>query len=173
MKLIISIVVILTVSIFANNPTDIKTNFGIWKNVQIIDSTDTYYIVKTSEGNRRVYKDAIIKIYYSSYDSTKESSLILDKFENTNINYETDPQYEYPNLPMLSLSAALFYLSYDFYDNGSKINGDLNPSAKSEKTKYMVGGTIFLIAGIVNTVFSLKSVRVYGDGNRIGLSYNL
>ena len=98
--------------------------------------------------------------------------MILDEVKDADINYETDPQYERPNTPLIVVSLALFYLSYDYFDRGSKIGNNLGDEAESEKTKLVVGGAIFLVAGIVNTIFALKSVRIYGNKNSVGLSYN-
>jgi hypothetical protein len=84
---------------------------------------------------------------------------------------QTEDKYESPYLPLLAVSAALAYQSYDYFKTASDITGD-DEDSKAVKTRYIVGGVIFGAATIINTIFALKKVKVIGTDNSIGLSYN-
>ena len=83
----------------------------------------------------------------------------------------TEDKYEQPYLPLLAVSAALAYQTYDYIKKASEVTGD-DEKSKEIKTRYIVGGIVFGAAAIINTIFALKKVKVTGTNNSIGLSYN-
>lgn len=166
--------------LYSAQPDNIKLKNGSFiNNCKIIDSTISYYVVQTSSGLRNINREAVSTVYFAPYDSTKETEFISDIPAIIKLNpYNPDSDnltdgYERPNIILLSVSAALAYLSYDYIKTASDM-GDVSDDSKLQdiKVRTTIGGIVFGIAAIVNTVFALKKVKVTNTINSVGLSYN-
>lgn len=177
MKTLLVVLSLLSSLVFASNPTDIKTKYGTWVNVKIIDSTDTYYKILTSKGYRTVNLDAIVKIELSSFDTTIQSQFIESNLPDetkliVNESAIKNISYEQPYLPLLAVSAVFIFEAYNKFENISDLEKRYPDQGNSEKTRNLVGGILYSVAAIAVTIFSFQKVKVTVTNNSVGLSYN-
>lgn len=141
-------------------------------NVQVIETTDKYYVVKTSADKITLFRDDIESIdkkpltdpflsYMLKKDGTKQYySNDKNKTDTTAMGHIR------PNLLMAPASAALFVLAYEYF-NAASVIPDPN-----YKRRYNIYGIVFSISAITTLIYSIKSVTLTTDGKSISVSYN-
>lgn len=142
------------------------------RNVQIIDSTETYYTVKTSSQIITLTKSSIMAIDIKPLTEPFVSLMItadgverLDPIGGVNL-VAKNPEKIFPNLSLIPAAITFGVLAFDYFDGASNI------SDTKYKSKYTVYGIISGLAAITTLIYSLKSVTVSTNGSSLSVSYN-
>ena len=163
-------------------------NGQILRNCHVADTTESKVRIETSTGIRTFPLVVIDKIVKSSYDPQKPTFVqnedgSLQTLDSTKVVSHEDSQAltivsplpietastTYPNLYLLPVSFVSFGLAWDYLQTASEIQDSPDNSIKNRKT---VLGVVFLAAGVINTVFALKTVEVKASSNSLGLVYH-
>jgi len=91
-------------------------------------------------------------------------------------------KYEHPYIPLLAISVASFTLALDNFSSASDIQKTIDFQKKfdknfdsseleSSKTRKSIVGITCLVAGVITTLFSFKSVEVKTNLQSLSLSY--
>jgi glutaredoxin len=158
-------------------------NGQILRNCHVADTSESKVHIVTSTGIRTFPLVVIDKIVTGSYDpkrptivqnqdgtmQTLDSAKVLTHEQiQAIINASPLPgeltSTTYPNIYLLPVSAIAFGLTY--------IEFKLQLESGDWKPEPTILGTTFLVAGIVNTVFALKTVEVRATSNSVGMIYH-
>lgn len=166
----------------------LKTGY-VFRNVVVKDTIDSFVTLEAPNGNRKVavdqisrvvkneinpsedarmekYDELLAKIYIEdSKNRALEGKFKRDSLQQTYKQGRSIHYYEYPNLKIIPISIISFAFSWDYYATAS-ISGE------KEKTRRNAIATMFLAAGILNTVFAFEKVEVTIAPNQLSLNYN-
>lgn len=175
-------------------------NGYLLKNVLVKDTAGAYANVMLANDTRKFLLNTIDHIVKSTFDPTKESVYVetnalkymLENNPRERIVSQPPPTSRtvFPNLKYLPLSLLFAGLSWDFFEDVSSLNSEIDLFKKMDKafpddgyddvisdlethrTRKTVLGVVFAAAGIVDIIISFKSIEVDLTSDRMTLSYN-
>ena len=143
-------------------------NGAVLKNCVVRDTVDNTITVLTTTGTRTFPLTSIDRIEPQPLDSSMPSSVVTG-LEASGVDDDLQPvkpDLRPQRLYLLPVSAIAFTLAYTNWDTYGRTSGDT-------KTKCAVYGSIYLAAGILNTVLALERVDLQLSPVSVGFSYHL
>lgn len=185
---------LLTFCLFAAD--DIHFNSGnIFKNVEIMDSTESKIIVNTTYGIREIPKKTICKIIRKPFNPEIESEYVdspvdeLELIQSDDYAYDNTESYLKVKPIFLFNSALSFLVCWDFFKDANDINKTIEdleelsnniPNAEFDKSDLVaqrkrkkIIGFALAVSGIVNLFEPFDKVRVATYLKSINLSYEI
>lgn len=175
---------------------DIKLKSGnIFQNVQVVDSTESNIIIRTTFGIKKVPKNIISKIIKKPYNPNIESEYVDVPFNDSNSfqdkvnSYNTTESYLKVKPIFLLYSALSFLISWDYLKEANDINKTIKNFNKlsdiiqnneeidtshleSQRNRKRIIGIAFLIGGVVNIFEAFEKVHVSTNSKEISLKYS-
>ncbi len=174
-------------------------NGQILKNCHVIDTTNAKVKIIVSGKERLFPLVSIDKVILSPYNQNNLSIVQNQDGSFQNIDtvkvlsredvqpiviapkiYNQEVNVTYPNIYLLPLSFIALGLAWDYFEDVSqlnqsidfykKYNGDTS-DLESARTRKTILGITFIAAGVLNTVFALKTVEIKASSNSLSLVY--
>lgn len=186
MKILFFTILFLSVSLYAEN-IHLKNGSTI-TNVKIMQTDDKGFVhYQLSDGRSlKVHSDAILKIDDIPFNESKASEITSGEINK--IFHARDPQLidaknepKYPNMILLPVSLIAFALTYDSFMAASDLSKSIDEykdipevdtgDLESQRTRKIIVGSVYLIAGIFNTFICFRTIEVSAKNNSLTLSY--
>ncbi len=201
MKLVSRIICICCIVVSLAHGDDVYFRNGqILRNCRVIETTESKIKVSTSINERTFPRITIEKIVSKPYDPDKPTIVqnqdgSFQSLDTTRAvtpdelqSYISVPKVTgqeltttHPNIYLLPMSVVALGLAWDYFQDVSQLNQSIDSYKKSNsdtsemesaRNRKTVLGITFLAAGVINTVFALKTVEVKATSSSLGLVYH-
>ena len=172
MKKIMAFLLILLFIIPLSGENIILKNGTKIVNVQIVKTNEHWVFYQMSNGKKtKVSQKAIAKIDKIPFNPEAPSKLIEPDISKIIPSLKKQEATYYPNLKLLPVSFISFALGYDYYKQAQGLKDASLAKIKTLKRRKEILCGIFFTAGIINTFFIFKRVKIKASPTQISLSY--